>query len=95
MDQFEWDDAKAALNFEKHGIGFNDASAALKGLAISRSVKRNGETRFSSICNNNGLAIVVIWTPRKDAIRLISARRARKNEREKYSQAVKQSAQTR
>jgi uncharacterized DUF497 family protein len=95
VEDFEWDDAKASLNLEKHGIGFNDAAGALQGLTLTRSVKRHGETRYSSICNNNGLAIVVIWTPRKDAIRIISARRARNDEREKYRQALSQSAQTR
>jgi uncharacterized DUF497 family protein len=28
--QYEWDDAKAALNLRKHGVDFTDAIAALE-----------------------------------------------------------------
>ncbi len=95
MSSFEWDAAKADQNFRKHGIGFNDAALALLGLALTREAQRSGERRFTSICRCNGRVIVVVWTPRDGAIRLISARIARKNERQDFDQAISGSTEAR
>jgi uncharacterized DUF497 family protein len=38
MATFEWDSKKAELNRQKHGIGFDDAAAAMTGLAVTAAV---------------------------------------------------------
>ncbi len=94
MPHFEWDAAKAD-NRLKHGISFDDAAQALLGLGISQQSMRGDENRFVSICECDGRTIVVIWTPRDGALRIISARAARKNERTQYDQAIGRSAANR
>lgn len=95
MAGFEWDSAKAKKNLEQHGIGFNDAAEALMGLALTRASPGYDENRFVSLCECGGRLIAVVWTPRDDVVRLISARSARKNERKQYDQAVSRSAAAR
>lgn len=85
---FEWDPFKAQINLEKHGVSFVEAAKTMLGLTLTRLAFDDGENRFASIGITGGRLIVVIWTPRHDAMRVISARRARRNEREAYDQAV-------
>ncbi|WP_371129813.1 BrnT family toxin [Phenylobacterium sp.] len=95
MSYFEWDESKAERNRLLHGIGFNDAAHALLGMALTRPSPRGEENRFSSIHECDGQMIVVVWTPRAGFIRIISARRARRNERAQFDQGVSGSAATR
>ena len=88
MSMFEWDEAKAKVNLEKHGIAFSDAALALLGLAMTVPSSRSLENRFASICMSGGRLITVIWTPRMGVIRIVSARTARKNEQVTYHQSV-------
>jgi uncharacterized protein len=85
---FEWDPFKAQLNLEKHGVSFTEAAKTLLGLTLTRPALDDGENRFASIGITGERLIVVIWTPRHDAMRVISARRARRNERKAFGQAV-------
>lgn len=95
MDGFEWDPDKASANVHKHGIGFRDASLALLELAVTVPSARDGENRFRSICSLRSGLIVVVWTPRYNAIRILSARRAKRNEREEYRQVLGRGAEGR
>lgn len=88
MPAFEWDDRKAEVNRRKHGVGFNDAAQALMGLTFTQPSDGHGETRFTSVCQCGDRMIAVVWTPRDGAIRLISARSARTNERRQYREAI-------
>jgi uncharacterized DUF497 family protein len=92
MSYFEWDEAKAEENLQKHGITFRDAAAALLSLASIIPTPRLGENRFASICERDGRLIAVVWTPRFGAIRIISARAARKNEQAHYRENIGRSA---
>lgn len=85
---FEWDPFKAQINLEKHGVSFMEAAKTLLGLTLTRLAFDDGENRFASIGITGERLVVVIWTPRHDAMRVISARRARRNEREAFGQAV-------
>lgn len=87
---FEWDPFKAQMNFEKHGVGFMEAAKTMLGLTLTRVAADDGENRFASVGITGQRLIVVIWTPRHDAMRVISARRARRYERETFRQAVRQ-----
>jgi uncharacterized DUF497 family protein len=83
---FEWDEHKRISNIEKHHIDFEDAATIYEGFAITAPSPRTDmdEERFISIGLLRGIEIVVVFTMRGDTRRIISARRARKNEREKY-----------
>jgi len=76
---FEYDPAKAAGNLRKHGVSFADAeSVFMDPLALHRiDPDAEGEERFVAIgAGSAGYLLVVVYTLRGEAIRLISARRA-------------------
>ena len=74
-----WDPEKAQANFRKHGVRFSDAEAVLLDPnAISRDDPRaDDERRFVSLgLDVVGRVVVVVYTYRKEDVRLISARSA-------------------
>ena len=87
--KFEWDDKKNAINIEKHGIDF--ATAALVFSDLNRIEKYDilhseEEDRYITIGEIAEVFVVVVvaYTERNEAIRIISARMATKKEREVY-----------
>ena len=62
MEVFEWDEAKAARCLAERRISFDDAALALSGVTVTNASHREGEARFASICDCNGVLIVVVWT---------------------------------
>lgn len=84
---FEWDDAKNERNIQQHDIDFLDVSALFDGPMLTELDDRMdyGEDRWVSIGMLSTLTAVVVWTERDgDTIRLISARKANKYERQRY-----------
>ena len=91
--RFEWDEAKNRLNIEKHGVSFEQAALIFDGFTVDRIDSRfdYGESRELSIGLLEGVAVlVVVHTDRDGVCRIISARQARKDERKRYEQAVRQ-----
>jgi hypothetical protein len=84
---FEWDDRKSDLNFAKHGIDFEDAIQVFYGPIILHPSDRNNEERWIAIGFLEERLVTVVFTRRQDVIRIISARRARKNEERAYRNA--------
>jgi uncharacterized DUF497 family protein len=84
---FEWDDEKRELNLAKHGIDFDGAIEVFHGPIILRRSDRNNEERWTALGYSDNRLIVVVFTRRTDVIRIISARRARKNEEREYRNA--------
>ena len=84
---FEWDDGKSKGNLGKHGIDFDDAIEVLYGPIILRQSNRNNEERWIAIGSSENKFITVVFTRRVNVIRIISARRARKNEEREYRNA--------
>ena len=86
--QFEWDENKRQANIEKHGIDFADAVKIFDGFISSQEDLRAdyGEKRYVTIGLLEGVEVAVIHTPRGDKTRIISIRRARMKERERYYQ---------
>lgn len=85
--RFEWDSAKAATNLEKHGIAFPDAALALEDdLALTtRDASSEEEERQITLGRDPlGRLLVVVYTWRGEAIRLISARKATPRETRQY-----------
>jgi uncharacterized protein len=85
--EFQFDPAKAAGNLRKHGVSFADAEAVfMDPLALHRiDPDAEGEERFVAIgAGSAGHLLVVVYTLRGEAIRLISARRANPVEKRAY-----------
>jgi len=81
---FQWDPAKNLANLEKHGIDFEDAKQIFYGpIAVSQS-HHPDEPRWIAIGELQARLIAVVFTYRDGDIRIISARRARKNEERAY-----------
>ena len=84
---FEWDNQKRELNLAKHGIDFDSAIEIFHGPIILRRSDRNNEERWTALGYSDDRLVVVVFTRRADVIRIISARRARKNEEREYRNA--------
>ena len=85
--QFEWDEEKNRLNHSKHGIGFEEASLIFTGPVLTAPDDRQdyGEKRFISYGQLNPMAVVaVVHTLRRGRIRLISARKVNRKERQAF-----------
>jgi uncharacterized DUF497 family protein len=84
--EFEWDEAKARRNLEKHGVDFADVVLMFAGLVLNERVERHdyGEQRVKSYGEVEGRVLCVVWTARGDRRRFISARFASRRERRKY-----------
>ena len=83
----EWDPAKAHSNFSKHGVRFADAVSALEDqLALTmRDPSSEDEERWITLgMDAEGKLLVVIYTWRGKNLRVISARRASRRERQQY-----------
>jgi uncharacterized DUF497 family protein len=87
LSGFDWDKRKSALNLVKHGIDFEEAIEVFYGPIILRRSDRNDEERWVAIGHSEDRLIAVVFTRRADVIRIISARRARKNEEREYRNA--------
>lgn len=86
-----WDPAKAKANFKKHGVHFSDAEAVLfDPLALSMEDEdAEDEDRFIAMGQDAvGRILVVVYTYRGNAIRLISARPATRKEINDYEKGI-------
>jgi uncharacterized DUF497 family protein len=89
--EFEWDPAKDVVNEAKHGISFEDAKRVFEDpqhLVEQSTARDYGEPRRLAIGRFGSFVITVIFTDRHEIRRIISARRARRNERERYRQSA-------
>jgi uncharacterized protein len=86
--EFEWDEEKALNNVDKHGIDFLDARRIWERPVIDPAGERlvGNEYRPTALgtIGEDEIIIAVVYTVRDGIIRLISARRARRNERQNY-----------
>jgi uncharacterized DUF497 family protein len=88
--QFEWDPRKAAANVRWRRLSFNEAATVLEdplSTTYPDDAHSEDEARFVTIgASQRGRLLVVAHTERNDTIRIISARRATRREREFYEQ---------
>ncbi|UZR29472.1 BrnT family toxin [Methylococcus mesophilus] len=88
--KIEFDPEKAAANPLKHeGVTFQEAQAVLLDpYALTREdVDTDGEHRFVTLgMGAKGRILIVVWTPRGDNVRLISAWKANQPQRKRYEQ---------
>jgi len=89
--EFEWDQSKNERNVDKHRISFQDAIFVFtdpRHLEFDTSRPEHGEQRSKVIGIVGPFVIAVIFTTRGDRRRIISARRARTDERRAYDQGA-------
>ena len=81
--EFEWDDAKSDARFAERGFDF--AYAVQVFLDPDRLIEIDnrfdyGEPRYRLLGQIEGRLFLVVYTPRGDAFRMISARKANAKE---------------
>jgi uncharacterized DUF497 family protein len=87
---FEWDKSKATANLKKHGVSFEEAKSVFDNvLAVifddeAHSVGEKREIIIGHSRNNR--LLLISFTERPNAIRVISPRLATRRERENYEQ---------
>ncbi len=83
--KFEFDPNKSEINKQKHGIDFEEVQGLwLDPRRIEIEAKTVGELRKLLIAQLSDEIWSVIFTMREDKVRIISARKTRKNEKEIY-----------
>lgn len=85
--EFEWDAEKAKRNLRMHGVSFPAASGVfLDPLRLEDADTREdyGEERYVTIGFASQVLLVVVFTLREKRIRIISARKANRNEEKEY-----------
>jgi hypothetical protein len=93
MIKFDWNRAKATTNLKKHGISFEEAQSVFyDDLAIQFYDEDNSESEDRFILlglSNESNVLIVCHCERQsgEIIRIISARKATKNERKYYEGA--------
>jgi uncharacterized DUF497 family protein len=87
---FEWDPRKAADNYGKHGVSFDEASTVFAdplGRLVDDPRHSKGEERFVMLgSSRNSRLLAVMFTVREERIRIISARRVTRAERKAYEE---------
>ena len=88
--RFEWDPGKDAANVAKHDVDFATAARAFSAPMLRRPDDRRdyGEKRWIALAVIDGIVIVIVYTVRSERIRVISARKASRNEKTIYEQAI-------
>ena len=87
-----WDEAKREANLKKHGLDFVDAATIFEDrFRLERTDSRRdyGEMRVQATGFGQGKLIFVVYTRRGGFRRLISARLANRNERQRYEEEKK------
>ena len=88
---FEWDPEKAKRNIRKHQVDFEEASSVFDDpmfITVIDEEHSGDEERYITIgFSNKNRLLLVAHTERDDYIRLISARKATKDEEKFYEEA--------
>ena len=88
--QFEWDAEKAATNFRKHGVAFDEAVTAFGdplSFLLQDPDHSFGEERYLVLgISSAGRLLVVAFVERPPRTRIISARLATRRERQNYEE---------
>ena len=88
MFKFEWDNQKAQSNLLKHGVSFDEAVSVFGdalALTFSDTDHSMDEDRSRTYgTSNKERHLVVVHTERRNSIRIISARKATRYEKDIY-----------
>ena len=89
--EFEWDEEKARTNLAKHGVSFLTAAEIFANEILERIDDREnyGEVRFIALGRVDAEVYRVVFTWRgENLIRIISAQKANRDEKEIYHRAT-------
>lgn len=79
--RFAWDVSKSERNLEKHGIDFDEGTRLWDDPNKTETPQpRKGELRWKLHARYAGAVWIAIYTQRTTIIRIISVRRANRNE---------------
>jgi uncharacterized protein len=88
--KFEWDQDKAVSNFSNHGVSFDEAKTVFNDplyVDFFDPDHSYNERRYIIIGQSiDNRLLLVAYTEREDAIRLVSAREATRKERKNYEE---------
>ena len=88
--KFEWDENKAAVNLSKHGISFEEARTVFDDplyVNLYDPDHSDEEDRYIIVGESQQSNLLIVsYTERADFIRLISARKVTRVEREVYEE---------
>jgi len=93
--QFEWDERKSRINVEKHGVSFEEAMTVFtdeRALFMADPSHSSTEDRFLLLGMSAHLRTLVVchcYRNAREVIRIISARKASRSERQQYAQRWK------
>ncbi len=85
---FEWDEEKAAVNLKKHKVDFDDAMHVFEDIyriEYYDEAHSIDEDRYNTIGMVRDV-LFVVYTERREYIRIISARRANQKEKRQYEE---------
>lgn len=88
---FEWDEAKRRKNLRQHGFDFFDSEEIFAAHTFSVLDDRfdYGEVRIVTFGMLNGIVVAITHTESDEVTRIISMRRALKNEEETYYKEIR------
>lgn len=90
--KFEWDDGKNYLNQQKHQVSFEEAKSVFydeRAIQFWDEDHSDYEDRFLLVGQSSTMRILLVvhcYREQESIIRIISARKATKNERQYYQQ---------
>ena len=89
--RFEWDEAKRRANIRRHGFDFCDALEVFAGETATLLDDRfnYGEQRFLTFGFFLGRVVAITHTATDETIRIISFRKASKNEEKLYFKEIR------
>src|SRR6056297_2853876 len=85
---FEWDETKRNLALRKHGLGFLDAVEIFADRHLILPACSEIEQRKIAVGYLDGSYLAVVFTIRRETTRIITVRKARRDEREAYDAYV-------
>ena len=89
---FEWDEAKSEACFRERGFDFANAARGFfdPDRLIQADTRRSyGEERYQLLGKIEQRLFVVVYTPRDDVLRIISARKANQREVRHYEDSTR------
>lgn len=89
---FEWDEAKSEACFRERGFDFAYAARAFfdpERIVHADTRYSYGEERYQLMGKVEQRLLVVVYTPRHEAMRIISARKANQRETRHYEDSTR------
>jgi uncharacterized protein len=92
--RFEWDAVKARINVAKHGVTFDEAETvftdrwAIEAYDWGHSIDED-RLLITGMSDHNRLVVVAFTLRDHETIRIISSRRAKRNEEQAYEENLR------